>query len=135
MNEQTDLRQIGAGEISTTLTLREVATRLGKSDKTVRRMITRGELAGAHKVATGGAGTQWVVPYATVVQIENANRVQVEPDPVAVLQSQVAQLQTDLAVMRALADERQRQLESLHLTFRALNPAPQDRRKRWRRPG
>ena len=52
-------------DLGTLLSMREVAERLGISTKTVRRMITRGELLGAHQEPmTSGKGLQWVVPYS-----------------------------------------------------------------------
>lgn len=124
-------------DLGTLLTLREVAAQLKLSPKTVRRMVDRGALPGAHQAPMTGSKTlQWVVPYASVIAHENATRDQVNPDPVQTeleqLRATVAHLQTDLALQQALADERAHALEQLHLTVRlALNAAP--RQRRWGR--
>lgn len=126
-------------DLGTLLTLREVATRLGVSTKTARRMVTRGDLPGAHQAPmANGKGTQWVVPYASVIAHENDTRQQVNPDPVntelTALRERVAQLETQLDLQQALATERAHQLEQLHLTVRlALNAGEQPRRGLFRR--
>jgi predicted DNA-binding transcriptional regulator YafY len=126
-------------DLGTLLTLREAADALGVSTKTARRMITRGDLKGAHQVPMpSGRGTQWVVPYSSVVEQERDQREQVKADPqsdeIAALRDKVTRLESDLALSRALADERAHALEQLHLTVRlALNAAPEPRRSWWRR--
>lgn len=126
-------------DLGTLLTLREVADRLGISVKTARRMITRDDLPGAHQAPMpNGKGTQWVVPYSSVIAHENSTRQQVNPDPVATeldeLRQRVAQLETQLDLQRELATERAYQLEQLHLTVRlALTPGEQPKRKLFRR--
>lgn len=127
-------------DLGTLLSLRETAARLGLSAKTVRRMVDRGELPGAHQVPMpSGKGVQWVVPYSSVVAHENANKKQTALDPVqselAQLREKVTRLETDLALQRALADERSHQLEQLHLTWRTALGTGQDTRKqrRWGR--
>lgn len=126
-------------DLGTLLTLREVADRLGVSVKTARRMITRGDLPGAHQAPmSNGKGTQWVVPYSSVIAHENETRQQVNPDPVTTeldeLRQRVTQLEQQLDLQQALATERAQQLEQLHLTFRlALTPGEQPKRKLFRR--
>lgn len=125
-------------DLGTLLSLKEAAQKLGKSEKTVRRMVTRGDLPGAHQVPmTSGKGMQWVVPYSSVIAIENETRQQVNPDPVsselAELRAKVAQLESELTVQRVLADERAHALEQLHLTFRLSLPSGEPQRKRWGR--
>jgi excisionase family DNA binding protein len=126
-------------DLGTLLTLREVADRLGISVKTARRMITRGDLPGAHQAPMSkGNGTQWVVPYSSVIAHENETRQQVNPDPVTTeldeLRQRVAQLETQLDLQRELATERAYQLEQLHLTVRlALSAGEQPKRKLFRR--
>lgn len=126
-------------DLGTLLTLREVADRLGISVKTARRMITRGDLPGAHQAPmSNGKGTQWVVPYSSVITHENETRQQINPDPVSTeltaLRERVAQLETQLDLQQALATERAHQLEQLHLTVRlALNAGEQPKRKLFRR--
>lgn len=126
-------------DLGTLLTMREVSERLGISVKTVRRMIDRGDLLGAHQVPmTSGKGLQWVVPYSEVVKAENTTRAQAPADKsseeLAELREQVAKLQQALVLQEALATERAHQLEQLHTSFRALMPAQADRKKRrWRK--
>lgn len=125
-------------DLGTLYTLRQVAERLELSVKTVRRMVERGELIGAHLAPMpGGKGEQWLVPYSTVVQVENARRAAHRPDPTTAelegLRTRVAELERALAVEQALSRERSQALEQLHLTWRlSLNAAPAPRR-RWRR--
>ena len=127
-------------DLGTLYTLREASERLGVSVKTVRRMITRGDLLGAHQVPmASGKGTQWVVPYSEIVKQENTVKAQAPaPDKSAselvALQEQIAQLEKDLYIFQALATERAQQLEQLHLTFRLSLPAgKQERKKLFRR--
>lgn len=124
-------------DLGTLLTIKETAQKLGKSEKTVRRMITRGDLAGSHQVEmTTGKGAQWVVPYSSVIGFENATRQQINPDPVSAelvaLRERVAQLENDLTVQRVLADERAHTLEQLHMTWRlSLNSGEPVARRKW----
>lgn len=121
-------------DLGTLYTLKETATRLGLSAKTVRRMVDRGDFPGAHLAPmSNGKGSQWVVPYSEVVRHENTQAKQATPDPNAeeltALRERVAKLEQDLALQSALATEREHALEQLHLTVRlALNsPAPAKR--------
>ena len=127
-------------DLGTLYTLREASERLGVSVKTVRRMITRGDLLGAHQVPmANGKGLQWVVPYSEIVKQENTAKAQAPaPDQSAseliALREQVAQLEKDRDLFQALATERGQQLEQLHLTFRLSLPAgKQERKKLFRR--
>ena len=127
-------------DLGTLYTLREASERLGVSVKTVRRMITRGDLLGAHQVPmANGKGTQWVVPYSEIVKQENTVKAQAPaPDQstteLVALREQVAQLEKDRDLFQALATERGQQLEQLHLTFRlSLPQGKQERRKLFRR--
>lgn len=127
-------------DLGTLYTLREASERLGVSVKTVRRMITRGDLLGAHQVPmANGKSTQWVVPYSEIVKQENTAKAQAPaPDQSAseliALREQVAQLEKDRDLFQALATERGQQLEQLHLTFRLSLPAgKQERKKLFRR--
>lgn len=128
-------------DLGTLLTLREASERLGVSVKTVRRMVTRGDLPGSHQVPmTSGKGMQWVVPYSEIVRQENTVKAQA-PAPsetmteLLALREQVARLEAERNLLRALADERAHSLEQLHTSFRALMPAQADRQKqrRWRK--
>jgi len=126
-------------DLGTLLTLREAATRLGRSAKTVRRMVERGDLPGAHLAEDRNGVPTWMVPYSSVVAAENALREATPPNPAAAemdaLRERVARLETDLAISRALADERARHLADLSAMFRAALPAPGEQRPRWwRRP-
>jgi hypothetical protein len=126
-------------DLGTLLTLKECAQKLSKSEKTVRRMITRGDLAGSHQVEmSNGKGMQWVVPYSSVIAIENETRQQINPDPVttelAELREQVARLEQELTVQKVLATERAHTIEQLHMTWRlSLNSGEQSRRKWWKK--
>lgn len=128
-------------DLGTLYTLKETATRLGVSVKTVRRMVDRGEFPGAHLAPmANGKGTQWVVPYSEVVRNENTQAKQATPDPtaeeLATLREQVAKLERDLALQTALATEREHALEQLHLTVRlALNAGTPAKRGLFRRKG
>lgn len=128
----SDLPALPAGvtrlsDLGTLLTIAESATRLGVSAKTVRRMITRGELPGAHKAPMPtGKGEQWLVPVAALDTPQAKQRTQAEPDPhaqeIESLRAKVTELEHALDTQRALADERAHALEQLHLTVRlALN--------------
>jgi len=124
-------------DLGTLLTLKEAATRLGVSPKTVRRMIGRGALLGSHQVPMpNGKGSQWVVPYSSVVEQETKTARQATPDPVAdelaQLREENTKLKHDLELSRALADERRHSLEQLHLTVRlALNAGKPEQSRRW----
>lgn len=125
-------------DLGTLLSIRDTAARLGLSAKTVRRMIDRGELPGAHQAPMPGTKTlQWVVPYSSVVAHENDTRQQVNPDPVqgelTALRERVAQLETQLGLQQALATERAHQLEQLHLTMRLALTTGEQPRRRWRK--
>jgi excisionase family DNA binding protein len=139
----------GTTDHGTTLTLPEAAERLEMSVRTLRRMVQAGQLEGAY-LAPGKYGETWQVPVATVEQYLTRDRQKV---PTATARTQqeldelrhrVQQLEHDLELQRALADERRHQLEQLHMTMRMLTaaqaatPAPQPEptpaeapRKRW----
>lgn len=131
-------------DLGTLLTLREVAERLGVSQKTARRMVTRGDFPGAHQAPMpNGKGRQWVVPVASLIPHES-RREQVQAtipasataQEVSDLRAQVEKLQAELTLQRALADERAQAIEQLHLTFRLALPAAQPAKRRlWRRGG
>lgn len=126
-------------DLGTLLTIQETAARLQVSAKTVRRMITRGELPGAHKAPmTTGKGEQWLVPVAALDSPQVKQRTQAEPDPhaqeIEQLRTRVKELENALDTQRALADERAHALEQLHLTVRlALNAGQPAKRGLFRR--
>lgn len=124
-------------DLGTVLPMSQAATRLGVSAKTVRRMIERGDLPGAHLVEMpGGKGQQWVVPVSSLEQHQAKQQQAAPVDSAAVeieqLRGQVADLTHRAELAEALADERRHQLEQLHLTLRTALPAGPQRR-RWRR--
>ena len=124
-------------DLGTVLTLREVADRLGVSLKTARRMVSRGDLPGAHQVPmSNGRGTQWVVPVSSVEQVQQKERTTPSrqaadhsAEQIAQLQAEVAGLKQKAELLEALATERAQQLEQLHLTFRLSLPAGKQERK------
>lgn len=129
-------------DLGTLLTLKQVAERLGVSAKTARRMVTRGDFPGAHQAPMpGGKGTQWVVPVASLLPHERERDQAHASAPASVtaqevddLRAQVTRLESELALSRALAEERAHALEQLHLTVRlALNAGDQPRRGLFRR--
>lgn len=127
-------------DLGTLYTLKQAGEMLGLSVKTVRRMITRGELLGSHQVAmSNGKGSQWVIPYSELVKQENTVKAQA-PTPtteqveLVALREQVARLQVERDLLQALANERAQSIDALHATFRiALNPGTETRRKLFRR--
>jgi excisionase family DNA binding protein len=128
-------------DLGTLLTISESATRLGVSAKTVRRMITRGELPGAHKAPMPtGKGEQWLVPVAALDSPQAKQRTEPAPDlhaqEIESLRAKVTELEHALDTQRALADERAHALEQLHLTVRlALNAGQTQQRRRLFRRG
>jgi hypothetical protein len=123
-------------DLGTLLTLKETAQKLSKSEKTVRRMITRGDLAGAHQVEmSNGKGMQWVIPFSSVIAVENETRQQINPDPVttelAELREKLFRIEQELEVQKVLATERAHALEQLHLTFRLSLPSGEQSRRKW----
>lgn len=121
-------------DLGTLLTLKETAERLGVSVKTARRMITRGDFPGAHQAPMpNGKGSQWMVPYASLLpherdraQAQATAPASVSAQEVDELRAQVAKLESDLALQRALADERREQLDALHKTFQLALTAGQE---------
>jgi hypothetical protein len=88
-----------------------------------------------------GKGLQWVVPYSEIVRQENTVKAQA-PAPsetvteLLALREQVAKLEAERNLLRALADERANALEQLHTSFRALMPAQNERNRKklfWRK--
>lgn len=124
-------------DLGTLLTLKEAATQLGVSPKTVRRMIDRGALLGSHQIPMhNNKSTQWVVPYSSVVEQETKAARQVVPDPVAdelaQLRERVTKLQHDLELSRALEHAHANALEQLHTTMRlALTVGQSQQPRRW----
>lgn len=150
-----ELTTHSTADLGTTLTVREVAARLGKSAKTVRRMVLAGSFSDAHQapIPNGGGQTQWVVPYASVLawerdQADKATRVapaaRPQPDEreqeLERLRQENNDLRRDLAVAQTQASERARTADDLRAALDLLNRAlpaaggeQQTRRRRWRR--
>ena len=70
---------VADADLGTTLTLRETAARLGRSVKTVRRMVANGAFPEARQVPMpGGKGQQWVVPYSDLLAWERDQAARAE---------------------------------------------------------
>jgi len=114
-----------AGDHGSSLTLAQAAARSGLSISTWRRRIKAGKAAGAY-LAPSPMGDEWRIPVATVeaAAIEGGRvgmtRQGGDPGEAVELRARVAELEQQLAVQRALADERRAMLDQLHATVRAL---------------
>lgn len=141
--DTTPTQRIGGDQHhGTTLSLKEAAQRLGVHEQTVRRAVKAGKVPGAHTVPHG-KGEQWRVPVAALEALSRQNPAQVaEASEADQLRRRVTELEQQLELQRALADERRHQLDQLNQTMRALaagvrppdSPpaqAPADERKRW----
>jgi hypothetical protein len=127
-------------EHSTTLTLQQAVERSGVSIATWRRRLAQGKVAGAYKAA-GAAGEQWFIPVTALDQIaviKTAPVVSADTELISELQRKLDTAENQLAVQRALADERLKALDQLHATMRALGAglqaetAPADKpARRW----
>jgi len=111
----------------TNLSLPDAAARLGWSLKTAYRKARKGELEGAHK-AVSATGEAWQVPVATVERLLNnkqnrQNKTNPDAEVAKALQSKVAELELELASVRAQAHERGLVVEQLQSTMRALTVA------------
>lgn len=104
----------------TTLSLKEAAERLGIHEQTVRRAVKAGRVPGAY-LAQSAQGDTWRVPVASLDAIRPQAAPQVQQvSELGELRKRVNELEAQLAVQRALADERDRALTQLHATVRAL---------------
>lgn len=125
-------------DLGTVLSIVEAAQRLGVSQKTVRRMIARNELLGAHKVPMhSGKGEQWQVPVSAIEQHNTKVRETNPPNVVQLeierLTAEVVTLKHQLEVQTVLREQSADQLEALHITVRlALQAAPTPKKKWWR---
>jgi len=122
VGETTPTQRIGSDHgHGTTLSLKEAAQRLGVHEQTVRRAVKAGKVPGAHTVAHG-KGEQWRVPVASLEAISRQTPAQVvEAGETEQLRQRVADLERQLELQRALADERRHELDQLHQTMRALS--------------
>lgn len=131
-----------ANDHGSSLTLAQAAARSGLSVSTWRRRIKAGKAEGAY-LAPSPMGDEWRIPVATVeAATANGGRIgtatQADPAEAADLRARVAELEQQLAVQRALADERRVMLDQLHATVRALgvgdgqaSATPEALRRRW----
>lgn len=109
-------------EHSSTVTLQQAAERTGVSVATWRRRLAQGKVIGAYKAA-GAAGEQWQIPVTALDQvalIKAAPVVSADTELITNLQRRLDTAESQLAVQRALADERLKALDQLHATVRAL---------------
>jgi excisionase family DNA binding protein len=117
------------------LTLAEAATRAGVSQKTLQRRIAAGRLPGAHR----DSGGRWLIPDDTIATEFPLGGSRQDTDPevnamqveIEHLREQLAEERRGRAVAEAIAAERERAIEELHLTVRALArntpPSPESR--------
>ena len=127
-------------EHSSTLTLQQAVERSGVSIATWRRRLAQGKVTGAYKAA-GAAGEQWFIPVTALDQIaviKAAPVISADTELISELQRKLDTAENQLAVQRALADERLKALDQLHATMRALGAglqaetAPADKpSRRW----
>ena len=119
---------------ATMLTISEAAARTGVSSQTWRRRLKAGQVAGAYKAA-GSQGEQWLIPVTALDSIAVVKAVPVvsaSSETISDLQTKLATAETQLAVQRALADERLQMLDQLHATVRALGSGiTEPKAKRW----
>lgn len=108
-------------EHGTTVSVKQAAERVGVHEQTLRRWLWAGKVDGAHLVPHG-KGEQWRIPVATLEQLgkqeAKPTATQAEADQ---LRQRVADLERQLELQRALADERRHELDRLHDTMRALS--------------
>jgi hypothetical protein len=112
----------------------------GVSIATWRRRLAQGKVTGAYKAA-GAAGEQWFIPVTALDQIaviKTAPVISADTELISELQRKLDTAENQLAVQRALADERLKALDQLHATMRALGAglqaetAPADKpARRW----
>lgn len=109
-------------EHGTTVSVKQAAERVGVHEQTLRRWLWAGKVDGAHLVPQGKKGEQWRIPVASLEQLgkqeAKPTATQAEADQ---LRQRVADLEHQLELQRALADERRHELDRLHDTMRALS--------------
>ncbi len=120
------------------LTIPQVATRLGISTKTARRMIQRGELPGAFRARNTSKNTdQWLVPVASVDSLELSRQDKPQnttASQLTALREQIRELETQLIIERTISQNNAHQLEQLHQTVRLMisaTPSPAPRTAHW----
>ena len=150
MTDQTIMGELpAAGETSpaartvnsdhaTVVTIAEAASRTGVSVQTWRRRLKAGQVAGAYKTA-GAQGETWQIPVTALDSIAVVKAVPVvsaASETISDLQTEVVTLKSQLALQRALADERLHTLDQLHATMWALGSGITTAKpKRWWRKG
>ena len=136
--ETTPAARTPNSDHATMLTIAEAASRTGVSVQTWRRRLKAGQVAGAYKTA-GAQGETWQIPVTALDSIAVVKAVPVvSADMTAIsdLQTRLATVESQLAVQRALADERLQMLDQLHATVRALGSGiTEPKPKRWWRKG
>jgi len=121
---------------SSVLTIAQAAERSGISVQTWRRRLKAGQVAGAYK-SGGATGEQWSIPVTALDQvavIKAAPVVSADSELISDLQRKLDAAESQLAVQRALADERLKALDQLQATVRALGSglsAEPVKTKRW----
>ena len=120
---------------ATVVTISEAANRTGVSAQTWRRRLKAGQVAGAYKTA-GAQGEQWQIPVTALDQIaviKTAPAVSASSETISDLQTELVTVKGQLALQRALADERLQALDQLHATMRALGAGlnSEPKPKRW----
>lgn len=147
----------GAALIGSTVSVSEAATRLGKAEKTVRRMLAKGDLEGAVKVP-GPTGDTWQIPVAAIEshlarerageqqpgqverQVQTATRVQELEAALAAAREETAQQRAALIeerhqreLVEARMAERERYLQTLEAIAARMLPAAPAKRRWWQR--
>ena len=122
-------------DLGTTYSLTAAAALLGVSQKTVQRMVKRGDLPGSHKTPMdNGKGEMWRVPLSALYAYQEKTRAEAPPpDPMQTelqeLRDKAARLELVELELRHERDLRQRaekETEQLHLTMRALGVGVQN---------
>jgi transposase len=142
----------GTALVGSTVSVSEAAARLGKAEKTVRRMLAKGDLEGAAKVP-GPTGDAWQIPVASVEsllareragqadrQVKAATRVQELETALAAAQAETAQQRAALIEERHQRElvetrlaERERYLQTLEAIAARMLPAAPAKRRWWSR--
>lgn len=123
---------------ATVVTIAEAASRTGVSVQTWRRRLKAGQVSGAYKTA-GAQGETWQIPVTaldSIAVVKATPVVSAETEAISDLQTRLATVETQLAVQRALADERLQMLDQLHATVRALGSGitePKVKPRWWRK--
>jgi len=136
--ETTPAARTPNSDHATVVTIAEAASRTGVSVQTWRRRLKAGQVAGAYKTA-GAQGETWQIPVAaldSIAVVKAAPVISAASETISDLQTEVVTLKSQLALQRALADERLHTLDQLHATMRALGSGITTAKpKRWWRKG